>query len=310
MPPLDALLDGLDESLQPINAEDVKPKEDVEAAEDEAEEATDEVTDEEVADDEEEEKVVDEDGLTIDELEAQEEEEKKEDAAVAVPKPDTSGFTPEQRFIYDGLPVVGIADKEGKVYNVKTFAELPSDFEFGSKRDEMAFLNAMNAQEHNARELQSNFKSKEAEKSAADWKAKENLADRYDIDELQGSGELAKFDKNITPGSKEFATQPTAKLIKDVMAYKEELNQANYERSQKNGTAMRLVGFKEAFIQYKYYDKGEKAANPKQKAEDAERKSLAKRTTGTKSTSAAEEKPRPFLSSQRDLMNYIDNLDI
>ena len=307
MAQLDALLDGLDENLQPLDAENIGEKEEVkeEKVETEAEETKEDT--EESEDTEEATKKEAEDGLTLDELEADDE---KEEEATEKAEPNTTGLTDEQLFIYKGLPTMTVADKEGKVYSVKTYAELPVDFEFANKRDELAFSNALNAQEFNARELQGKYRTSQSEKSAAEWRKTENLADRYDIDELQDSGEIAKFAKDIKPGTKEFSAQPVAKLIKEIMAYKDELNQANYERSQKNGTAMRLVGFKEAFIQYKYYDKGGKVENPKQKAEDIERKKLAKRTVGAKGTDTSEQKPRPFLRSQRDLMGYIDSLDI
>lgn len=308
MAQLDALLDGLDENLQPLDAENIGEKE--EAKEDTEEKVETEVkeTKEDTEKSEETEEATEksDDGLTLDELEAGEEKEEETEKV----EPNTTGLTDEQLFIYKGLPSMTVADKGGKIYNVKTYAELPVDFEFANKRDELAFSNALNAQEFNARELQGKYRTTQSEKSAAEWKKTENLADRYDIDELQDSGEMAKFAKDIKPGTKEFSAQPVAKLIKDIMAYKDELNQANYERSQKNGTAMRLVGFKEAFIQYKYYDKSGKVENPEQKAEDVERKKLAKRTSGAKGTDTSEQKPRPFLRSQRDLMGYIDSLDI
>lgn len=320
---LDALLDGLDESLQPIDgehaqaddktddvADDIEQADDTQVDDTKADDAANQTADDTASDEE----TAEDEGYTIDELDAEEDAGKKDDpktdTQVETPKADTSGFTPEQRYIYDNLSTVRIADKDGKTYDVKTFAELPADFEFANKKDELAFVNAMQVQELNARDLQGKFQSAQAEKSAQEWKQKENLADQYDINELQESGDLPKF--KMKPSDPGFKDSAEAKLIKDILAYKEELNQQNFEKSQKTGTSMRLIGFKEAFIQYKYYgkDKAATTKSPELEAEDKARKNLAKRTTRTTSTDAKETTPRPVLRSSRDLMGYIDSLDI
>lgn len=329
---LDAMLDGMDESLQPLNPEEAKNAEEANKSAEELEAAKNEenLEDEPKLDDDgnpivEDEPKLDEDGnpivededegVTVSEFEAEgddpnkkaEEEKKTEEL-----KPDTSGFSPEQRFIYDGLPTVTTVDKDGKQYQVKTFAELPADFEFANKRDELAFSNAMNAQESNARELQGKFRNNQAEEANKDFIRKEQLADKIDLNELQEAGEFPKF--KIKPNEKGFEESAPALLMADVLEYKEELNKAAFERAQKNGTIMRVVGFKEAYDLYRFYDKGEKKAvdtkkKTAQQQEDEQRKGVARRQNKANGSAAKGSEQRPVLHSKRDIDNFIDSLD-
>jgi hypothetical protein len=315
---LDALLDGLDESLAPLDTsgavvDDTKKKDDdVEDTSDDTSDtsdktdAGDDVADDDNADDNKDE---DDEGFTIGDLD-EDKPDDKPDTTVESTKTDTSGLTPEQRFIYDGLPTISVYDKEGKSYSVKTYAELPADFEFPNKQHELAFINNMNAQENNARELQRTYTQEQVKIQQQEWEAKEQLADKLDIEELQKAGELPKF--KVKQSDAGFSDTAEAKLIQSVLNYKDELNKENYERSQKNNTVMRMVGFREAFALYNYRNKGADTTKPKDDkldAEDKARKNLATRTSKTTSTDAKVTQPRPELRSQRDIYNFIDSLE-
>lgn len=323
---LDALLAGLDEGLAPIDPEAGKQADDANkaiadaeaddnkaddiAADDKGDDADDDAADDDAADDDADK------GVSISELESADDDKTVEPVKPTEPaKADPNGFNPEQRFIYDGLTAVAVQDKEGKVYNVKTYAELPADFEFFNKSQEVAFLSNMNSQELNARELQSKYRSEreteQREAAQKDWNDKEQLADKLDIDELQKAGDFPLF--KVRPTDKGFEDSEPAKLMAAVLEYKDELNQAAFERSQEHGITMRIVGFKEALALYNYYDKGGKPAAKKddaQASEDKARKDLAKRTNKPNGTQTKDAKPRPQLVSSRDINNYIDSLDI
>jgi len=67
------------------------------------------------------------------------------------------------------------------------------------------------------------------------------------------------------------------------------------------------LGFEEAFRMFKREQPAK--ANQAQVKEDAERKNVAKRTTGSKSNKADAPRPRTVLRSSRDIDSFIENLD-
>jgi hypothetical protein len=320
---LDALLGGLDESLQPLDGEEAKKAADAEKSADELKAEEQEAKKDETNNEEELEAepaldkdgnpIVEDEGITVGEFESEDKEEAKDEKKPEVVA-DTSSFNPEQRFIYDGLNTVRTVGKDGKIYDVKTNEELPNGygFEFADKATEKIFDNAMTAQENNARDLQQQFRGKQAEAQNADFTRKEQLADKIDLNELQEAGDFPRF--KIKPNEKGFEASEPALLITEILEYKEELNKAAYERAQKNGTIMRVVGFKEAYDLYRYYDKGEKKADNTKKAdaqknEDKQRRDVASRTNKANGSAAKGSEQRPALYSKRDIDDYIDSLD-
>src|SRR5580698_10214896 len=77
----------------------------------------------------------------------------------------TDGLSDEAKYIVDNLPTMVARIKDGtgvKELQVKSWTQLPEDVEFASKRDELAFMNALTAQENRANVLQNQFRSTQA----------------------------------------------------------------------------------------------------------------------------------------------------
>lgn len=180
-----------------------------------------------------------EEGYTANEAKPEESEEKEETQ--------TPSLNSEMKYIVDNLPEVTariIVDGKPTDVSVKSYTQLPQDVEFASKRDELAFLNAMTNQENRARELQQEFKSKEQQKESNEFEQRENAAIRDDITELQNAGKLPKF--KVDANSPGFNDDPGTKEVQKVLDFMNKKNE-EYLNRYNNGYAYRHIGFAEAY---------------------------------------------------------------
>ena len=319
-PSLDAKLNALDDNLQPIQKEEVK-NEDVPAEEtveendtapevkeeqevDESEEADDDS--EESGDEESTESADDDDSAyTIDE--GDDEAEDEEPAPTNSTQASPNQFTAEQQYILDNISPIRVrGEVDGKVneYEVLAPDQLPQGFKFLDDRDMALATKSFAMLETKAEQLQNEYRNQATVKAGQEFKAKEDAADRQDIGELQRSGDLPKF--TVAPTDAKFEQDPSVQLVQDILDFKESQNQ-KYMDEYNAGRPYKHIGFEEAFRMFKQTQPAK--ANPAQVKEDAERKNVAKRTTGSKSNKDDTPRQRPVLRNSRDIDNFIENLD-
>lgn len=234
----------------------------------------------------------------------------EDDKGKAKPAPDpeeidTSGLNPEERFIIGGLPLITARVKNGdgvKELQVKSWTQLPDDLEFASKRDELAFLNALNAQELRARDLQQQFRADDQKKKSDDFERIENEGIRQDITDLQQTGDLPKF--KLKPDEKGFNEDPTTKDVQNILNFMEERNK-QFLAEYNQGRPYRHIGFREAFSMYQQSGPDKKSP---QKSEDKERKDMADKVAGNKGLTARELK-KPTVKPGTRVGDILDRID-
>lgn len=295
---VDEAIAGLDDDLQPITApsEDDKPKTD-EVVPDKPEPAEDPGKEKTPKDDEE--------GFTADEVEEAKTPEDTPAKPAEASEIDTSGLTLEQKYIVDNLPYITARIKDGdsvKDIQVKSWTQLPEDVQFASKRDEMAFMNSLTAQENRAQGLLSKFQQDQQNVQAQEFEQKENEAIREDIAELQKAGELPKF--KVRADDPKFADDPATKEVQKVMDYMTERNE-QYLKEYQQGRPYRHIGFREA---YSMHGRANPPKSPQEVAEDKERKGIANKTNSNRGLAARELK-RPTVKAgtrTEDILARID----
>lgn len=164
-----------------------------------------------------------------------------------------------QKYIIDNLPniqVVGHQGEEGKdkVFNVKRLEELPDDFEFSSKRAELAFNAALAAQEVNARELLQKYRGEEAQRARQDFESLEAVDIQNDVKSLQKAGLLPKFKYPVN--DPRFNDDPAVQESNKIYDFYKKLNDGYFEKYNGSGRMYR-VSYEDAA--YRYY-----ALNPKE----------------------------------------------
>lgn len=282
----EAAIAGLDDSLQPTD----KPVDDTTPTAPEPAEPVDTPAE---GKDPKEGETEDDNGFTADEVTDEPQPETK--PAPDIAPLDTSGLEPEAKYIYDNLPQIATRIKDGdslKTVQVKSWAQLPEDVEFATKRDELAFINAITAQEYRARDLQQQFQRSQQEVSAKDFSKKEDTAVMADIADLQKQGLMAKF-----KGSRddpEFKDDAAAQQVEDVLDYMRKQN-AQYLADYQNGKPMRYIGFREAFILHQH---GKGTQTPAEVEEDTERQQLARKTQVNRGLATSELKKPAYKSGQ------------
>lgn len=309
-PELQAKLDSLDDQLNPVGEEliDDKPKDEAEEAPDEQEEAPIEAEEASEGEESSEESEEDE-GYTID----GDEEDAEEDEIEVATTPDQvqtvnrAELTPEQSYILDNLqPIVVrgyVGDGELQEFTVLAPEQLPVGFKYVDERESSIAIKNFNLLEQRATQLQNDFRNQQTQKMANEFKTREDDADRYDIGQLQRSGELPKF--RLTPDNKNFESDPGVKMVQEILDFKEAMNE-RYMREYDAGRPYKRIGFEEAFAMWKRQNPG---VNPKVGIEDAEREQVARRTSKTKGKSAEGTNRRRGAMSSRELEMYLEGLD-
>lgn len=245
----------------------------------------------------------DAEGYLANEIDPVKEEPVKPKEEVKAEEVDTSGLNPEERYIVDNLPMIVARVKDGdkiKELQVKSWTQLPEDLEFASKRDELAFMNALTAQEHRARDLQVKFQQEAQQTQNTKFEQAENDGIRQDISELQQAGDLPKF--KLKPEDKGFNDDPTTKSVQEILNYMEERNK-QYLAEYNQGRPFRHIGFREAF----YMFERKKPETPQGK-EDAQRKEIADKVNGNRSLSNRELK-KPTVKAGTRVGDILDRID-
>lgn len=163
-----------------------------------------------------------------------------------------------QKYIMDNLPTIQVRGHEGeakdKVYNVKRLEELPDDFEFESKRAELAFTQALSSQELNARDLLAKYRAEESQRQQVQFEALEAVDIQNDVTSLQKSGLLPKFKYAVN--DPRFNDDPAVQESNKIYDFYKKLNGDYYDKYNGSGRMYR-VSYEDAA--YRYY-----ALNPKE----------------------------------------------
>ena len=312
-PTLDSIVEQALAETEPTNQEVVKDVDEI-TTEEEPVETNDTTTETEEAEEveqseddettEAEEEVGEE--YTADDI-AADEEEVYEAPKVEQPKEAATNLSPEQSFIFNSLPDINVQAADGKYYTIKVPSQLPADFEFSNKREEIIFNQNVAAQELNARDLQNQYKSQETQRQGTEFQEKVNASVRSDVAELQREGIFPKFRTPID--SPNFEKDAAAIEMQSVLDLMENKNAGYLEQAQK-GQPFRFVGFKEAYDIYT----AQQARAERQKNvsnEDSARKTIAKKSSnsaGAYEPSIVKPSVRPGTTT-RDLLAEIDAME-
>jgi len=158
------------------------------------------------------------------------------------PEPKQEPLESWQKYVLDNLPniqVVGHEEgKKDKTFTVKRLEDLPDDFEFASKRAELAFNAALSAQEINARELVGQYRQEELSRNVKEAQAQDAIDVQSDITALQREGVLPKFQYDST--DPKFNTDPAVKEANEIYDLYEKTNKAYLEAYQKTGRTYKI----------------------------------------------------------------------
>lgn len=282
-------IEGLDDNLQPTDGTKVPEPE---------KKPDTNVPDESAKDGK---KTDDDQGFTADQLEEEIEPPKVDD----VKEVNTDGLTAEGKYIVDNLPYMVARIKDGdsiKEVQVKSWTQLPDDVTFATKRDELAFTNALTAQENRALDLQRRFQSDAQQEKNRDFEVRENNAIREDIARLQKEGALPKFKVRADdPAIEKDAAYLESQKILEYMNGRNE----QYLKEYQQGRPFRHIGFEDAFYMYKRQHPGD---NSVQKEEDAERKKIADKVGGNKGLTSAKLQ-KPTVKSGTTINQILDRID-
>ena len=312
-PTLDSIVEQALYETEPTNEEVVKDVDEITTEEEPVETndtttETEEAEEVEQSEDDETTEAEEADGeeYTADDI-AADEEEVYEAPKVEQPKEAATNLSPEQSFIFNSLPDINVQAADGKYYTIKVPSQLPADFEFANKREEIIFNQNVAAQELNARDLQNQYKSQETQRQGAEFQEKVNASVRSDVAELQREGIFPKFRTPID--SPNFVKDAAAVEMQAVLDLMETKNAGYLEQAQK-GQPFRFVGFKEAYDIYT----AQQARAERQKNvsnEDSARKTIAKKSSnsaGAYEPSIVKPSVRPGTTT-RDLLAEIDAME-
>lgn len=187
-----------------------------------------------------------------------------------------------QKYILDNLPniqVIGhVGDKKDKVYDVKRIEDLPDDFEFSSKRAELAFNAAVASQEVNARELLAKYNQEEQQQKYQEFQNQEALNIQADIKTLQKEGVLGKFE--FDEDDPKFNDDPAVKEANAIYDIYKKRNDAYLKQFNQTGQTYR-VSFRDAADIYYAQVNRNRPNKPDAKPENkAEREKIAEKQSG------------------------------
>lgn len=167
------------------------------------------------------------------------------------------------QYILDRLPEIQVLGHEGeegkdKIYKVKRLEDLPDEFEFASKRSELAFGAALASQEINARDLLNKYRSEEAQRANKDFETLEASDIQNDVKNLQKAGILPKFKYEVN--DPRFNDDEAVKESNKIYDFYKKINDDYFAKYNGSGRMYR-VSYEDAA--YRYY-----ALNPREASKE------------------------------------------
>lgn len=214
-----------------------------------------------------------EDPKTEDKTEEKTEEEPELDLGTEYEEP--KELPPVAKYILDRLPDIQVMGRRGdngkdQMFKVKRVEDLPPDFEFSSRRDELIFNAAIASQELNARELLNKYNQEQQQAEYQKFLNQQALDVESDIKSLQNEGVLPKF--QYAPTDSRFDTDPAVKEANEIYALFEKTNKA-YADAKKTYR----ISFRDAAD--KYYAQKARTA-PKDTKDEPKKEAKAEPTKG------------------------------
>lgn len=230
-------------------------------------------------------------------------------ASKAPDKPGTtpSGLSPELEYVVGRLPILTVHGREGgegqvKSYQVKAAGQLPENFEFTSKREELIFTQSLASQELKAQQLLNEFNYNKQQETSKQYDQQENADIRSDMGDLQREGKLAKF--KYPPSDRRFNDDPAVKEAQAAIEYMNDKN-ATYTKAGK----LYRISFRDAFEQLQRADTKTTPEAKAQGKEDADRKQVSRQTGAGRSASATPPPKARIARNMEDLISRIDTME-
>jgi hypothetical protein len=240
---------------------------------------------------------------------AKEEPKKEEPIKVEAPKepePDPEPVKLEalpeiNKYVLERLPdirVLGhVGDGKDKTLSIKTYTQLPRDFEFASKADEREYYAKMSAQELRADRLVAEYEGKQQEIKNQEFQTKDAEDVQADVERLQKAGIVPKF--QYEPDDPKFDSDPAVKEANAIYALRQKINQQYYSEGRNY-----FISYEDAA--HRYY--ADKARSEAQKGKESpksnpERESAAKKVSSPQGADPDKQGRRmPPGSTMRDVV--------
>lgn len=210
-----------------------------------------------------------------------------------------------QKYVLDNLPTIQVMGHEGengkdKLYNVKRLEDLPDEFEFASKRAELAFNASLSSQEMNARDILKQYEGEQQKRDQQIFEQLEAVDIQSDVKSLQKAGVLPKF--KYEPNDPRFNDDPAVEDSNKIYDFYKKINDEYFQKYNGSGRMYR-VSYEDAA--YRYYALNPKEATPeikeaikkeeaKPKSEAQEQREKVAAKVSAPSGSDTGGKPRPL----------------
>lgn len=213
------------------------------------------------------------------------------------------------KWVLDELPNIYVmgTNKAGDQISmsVKRAEDLPADFDFLSKRDELIFSQNIADQTNRAVNLVNKWNTDQQQSNAAKFSQQENRDIQLDIASLQREGQLGRFKHQ--PTDAQFEKDPSVQHMQKVLDYYNEQNQKRYAESQRTGRLFSRLSYRDAFYLHERQNSTDTTSSPEQTKADTSRKAatkvLAKGAKGQGDSSAT---PRPRLRKNAGVDEIIE----
>ena len=204
------------------------------------------------------------------------------------------------KFIYSNLPYMTAVGKDGQTYQVKTFEQLPDDFEFANKKAEQRFNSDLVAQSNRAEAMAQDLRNYAKTQQEQERVQRESQTIVDDVRRLQAEGFLPKIDEKLT--GEAFNKQEGVKIANEILALHQDLNKQGQNISAYN-----------AALIYKGMHPELYAPKPTVARGDVERKRAARRISnnaGSEGSGRKRSAPKrrfPIGMSARDIVDFYEN---
>lgn len=126
------------------------------------------------------------------------------------------------KFIYSNLPYMTAVGKDGQTYQVKTFEQLPDDFEFANKKAEQRFNSDLVAQSNRAEAMAQDLRNYAKTQQEQEQRVTESQQVVNDVERLQKEGIVPKINADLN--SDGFNDDEGVKVANEILKLHQELN--------------------------------------------------------------------------------------
>lgn len=203
--------------------------------------------------------------------------------------------TGEERYLYAHIAPAVLTGEDGNQIVVYSINNIPKDFKFGNQSDLTRARNDFMRIDQELQTRRAEYADRTANEQANAAQRADAAEDLSEIQDMQEEGLIPNFAKADSVDDME--DDPAAQLTDMILGFKDEMNDAYADRGLN-----RNVGFREAYNEFMREnpeiqdaldkDREEEAETPL-KREDEERNDIARRTTSSRTISAAHTSNEP-----------------